>query len=105
MSMKMQIESKLRDAFAPQLLEVVDESEQHRGHAGWREGGETHFRVHMVAAAMAGKSRLERQRAVNRCLAEELATSVHALAMELSAPEPTAGDQAEAGMAKPADRR
>ena len=86
MSMRSRIESKLRDAFAPQLLEVVDESERHRGHAGWREGGETHFRVHMVAPAMAGKSRVERQRAVNRCLAEELATTVHALSMDLRAP-------------------
>jgi BolA family transcriptional regulator, general stress-responsive regulator len=88
-SIKARIESKLREAFHPQVLEVVDESEDHRGHAGWREGGETHFRLHMVAAAMSGKSRVERQRAVNRCLAEELATSVHALAMELRAPEET----------------
>ncbi len=87
MSMKSRIESKLREAFRPEVLEVVDESESHRGHAGWREGGETHFSVHMVAAAMSGKSRVERQRAVNRCLAEELATSVHALAMDLRAPE------------------
>ena len=86
-SMKSQIESKLREAFQPQALEVVDESERHRGHAGWREGGETHFRIHMVAAAMAGKSRVERQRAVNRCLANELATTVHALAMDLRAPD------------------
>ena len=87
MSMKSRIESKLRQAFAPEVLEVVDESEHHRGHAGWREGGETHFLVHMVAPAMSGKSRVERQRAVNRCLAEELATTVHALAMDLGAPE------------------
>jgi BolA protein len=87
MSMKARIESKLRAAFAPARLEVVDESDQHRGHAGWREGGETHFRVHMVADAMAGKSRVERQRAVNRCLAEELAGRVHALGLDLRAPE------------------
>ena len=87
MAMKTRIESKLRAAFAPTLLQVVDESEQHRGHAGWREGGETHFRVHMVAPAMSGKSRVERQRAVNRCLAEELAGGVHALSMELAAPD------------------
>jgi BolA family transcriptional regulator, general stress-responsive regulator len=90
-SMKVRIESKLRETFQPQTLVVVDESENHRGHAGWREGGETHFRIHMVAAAMAGKSRVERQRAVNRCLADELAT-VHALAMDLRAPDdPKAG--------------
>jgi BolA family transcriptional regulator, general stress-responsive regulator len=86
-SMKSRIESKLREAFAPDLLEVVDESEHHRGHAGWREGGETHFRVQMVAGSLTGKSRLERQRAVNRCLADELATTVHALAMDLRAPD------------------
>ncbi len=91
MSMQRRIESKLRDAFAPEVLEVVDESEQHRGHAGWREGGETHFRIHMVAEAMAGRSRIERQRAVNRCLADELASTVHALAMELRAPEGAPG--------------
>jgi BolA protein len=90
-SIKSRIESKLREAFRPQTLEVVDESERHRGHAGWREGGETHFRIHMVAAALSGKSRIERQRAVNRCLADELATAVHALAMELRAPDDAPG--------------
>ena len=68
---------------------LIDESEQHRGHAGWREGGETHFRVLMVAPDMAGKSRVERQRAVNRCLAEELAGGLHALAMDLRADDET----------------
>ncbi len=84
MSMKAVIESKLEAMFAPKKLEVVDESEQHRGHGGWREGGETHFRVRMAAAAFDGLSRVDRQRAVNKCLSDELATSVHALAMELS---------------------
>ena len=87
MTVKRRIESKLREAFAPVRLEVIDESEHHRGHAGWREGGETHFRVHMVAQAMAGKSRIERQRAVNRCLAEELAEQVHALSLDIRAPD------------------
>lgn len=86
MSMQEQITEKLKAAFAPQDLAVIDESEQHRGHGGWREGGETHFRVQMVTSAFEGKSRLDRQRAVNRTLADELKTSVHALAMELSAP-------------------
>ncbi len=94
-SMKMRIESKLRQTFAPELLEVIDESDQHHGHAGWREGGETHFRVNMVAEAMAGKSRVERQRAVNRCLSEELATTVHALAMDLRAPDDAPGPVAD----------
>lgn len=75
--------AKLEAAFAPSALEVVDESEQHRGHGGWREGGETHFRVRMTAAAFDAMSRLDRQRAVNKTLAEELAAGVHALALEL----------------------
>ena len=85
--MKRRIESKLAAAFRPQLLEVIDESEQHRGHGGWREGGETHFHVRLVSEAFAGQNRVAQQRAVNTCLAEELAESVHALSMELSAPQ------------------
>jgi BolA protein len=78
--------AKLTDAFAPAALEVIDESEQHRGHGGWREGGETHFRVRMVSDRFTGQGRVARQRAVNRALADELAGPVHALAMELKAP-------------------
>ncbi|MEM8793578.1 MAG: BolA family protein [Pseudomonadota bacterium] len=86
MSMQTQIHKKLSAEFAPIALEVIDESEQHRGHGGWREGGETHFRVMMTTDSFAGVSRVGRQRAVNKILAEELATTVHALAMELKAP-------------------
>jgi BolA protein len=75
---------KLAEAFDPEHLEVIDESEAHRGHGGWREGGGTHFRVVMRAAAFDGMSRVERSRAVHRALAEELEGSVHALALELS---------------------
>jgi BolA protein len=80
------IEAKLRAAFAPERLEVVDASERHRGHGGWREGGETHFDVAVVSAAFAGLSRLERQRRVNAVLAEELAGPVHALSIRAEAP-------------------
>ena len=74
---------KLTAAFAPASLEVIDESDQHRGHSGSREGGETHFRVRIAAAAFDGMSRIDRQRAINRALAEELAGPVHALALEV----------------------
>lgn len=84
--MQERLQDKLTKAFAPDQLEVIDESEQHRGHGGWREGGETHFRVRMVSSEFAGQGRVARQRAVNKCLAEELATTVHALAMDLRAP-------------------
>ena len=81
------IQRKLRSAFEPEQLAVIDETNQHHGHAGWRESGETHFRVEITAAAFAGKSRVERQRAVYQVLAEELAGPVHALALTANAPK------------------
>ena len=78
------IRAKLAAAFAPEHLEVIDESEQHRGHGGWREGGGTHIKVVMRAAALKDLSRVERSRAVHAALADDLASGVHALALELS---------------------
>ena len=76
----------LQATFAPSRLEVIDESHLHHGHAGWREGGETHYRVKLVAEAFAGMSRVERHRMVNTALADELAGGVHALAISAKAP-------------------
>jgi len=78
--------AKLTRALAPLSLDVVDESHQHAGHAGHREGGETHFRVYIVSEAFRGKSRLERHRMVNEVLAAELKGGIHALAIQASAP-------------------
>ena len=80
------ITDKLNRAFAPKSLTVVDESEQHRGHAGHRPGGETHFRIYIVAQVFEGKSRLERHRLINQTLAGELEGGVHALAIHAIAP-------------------
>ena len=80
--MREAIEDKLRRALQPVWIEVLDESENHRGHSGWREGGATHFRVRIGAAAFHGKTRLERHRMVNALLADELKGGVHALAIE-----------------------
>ena len=80
------LRSKLQAAFSPQKLEVVDASERHRGHGGWREGGETHFDVVIVADAFQGMGRVERQRRVNAVLAEELSGPVHALSIRAEAP-------------------
>ncbi|WP_112321499.1 BolA family protein [Oceanibium sediminis] len=80
------IEQKLRDAFAPTLLEVVDDSESHRGHGGFREGVQTHFNVKIRAAAFAGQGRVARQRMVMKVLSEEMAGPVHALALDVAAP-------------------
>ena len=86
MQVKSQIAEKLKAAFAPQTLDVVDESHQHEGHSGHRPGGQTHFRVHIVSESFRGKSRIERHRMINQTLSGELAAGVHALAIHASAP-------------------
>ena len=77
------MERKLTSEFHPQQLEIVDESEDHRGHGGYREGGETHFRVLMRAHSLEGMSRVARQRAVMSCLKAEMDERVHALALDV----------------------
>lgn len=89
MTVKERITNTLMTALAPSHLAVIDESHQHQGHGGWREGGETHFRVEVVSAHFCGKSRVERHRMVNMLLADELAGRVHALALSLRAPDDT----------------
>jgi BolA protein len=80
------ITNKLREAFTPESLDVVDESHLHEGHSGHRPGGETHFRIYIVSNAFEGKSRIERHRMINTTLAAELAGSVHALAIKAQTP-------------------
>jgi BolA protein len=84
-----QIREKLTSALHPERLEIVDESHRHAGHAGARPGGETHFRVEVVAAAFQGKSRLERQRLIYALLKDEMAQQVHALSLITRAPGET----------------
>ena len=78
------MERKLTSEFHPQQLEIVDESEDHRGHGGYREGGETHFRIVMRAESLKGMSRIARQRAVMSCVKAEMDERVHALALDVS---------------------
>jgi BolA family transcriptional regulator, general stress-responsive regulator len=80
------ITKKLTEAFAPERLEVVDESSRHEGHAGARPGGESHFRIYIVSTAFRGKTRLERHRLINNALSGEIAGGLHALAIHASAP-------------------
>jgi BolA family transcriptional regulator, general stress-responsive regulator len=86
MSAKDDITKKLREAFVPESLDVIDESHLHEGHMGHRPGGETHFRVHIVSPVFEGKSRIDRHRMVNTTLAAELAGTVHALAVKAQTP-------------------
>jgi stress-induced morphogen len=87
MSVERDIRDKLTKAFAPEVLEIVNDSHRHAGHAGSPGTGMSHFTVKVVTASFAGKSRLERHRMVNDVLAEELAGKIHALAIKALAPE------------------
>jgi BolA protein len=86
MRVEQSIREKLRDAFGPAEIEVVNDSHHHAGHRSSPGTGESHFSVVVVSDAFAGKSRLERHRMVNAALAEELKT-VHALAITALAPQ------------------
>jgi BolA protein len=86
MTVKDTIEAKLKSAFAPSELKIIDESHLHAGHVGHRPEGETHFRVHIVSERFTGKGRVDRHRLVNEALADELAGPVHALAIHPRAP-------------------
>jgi BolA protein len=85
MAVTEEIRSRLEAEFRPTRLDVVDESERHRGHAGWREGGESHFRVTIAADAFAPMSRIERHRAVHEALGRDLVGRIHALALKIEA--------------------
>jgi len=81
--MRDRIAAALETAFRIDRLEVEDESEGHRGHSGWREGGETHFHVRLDSPDLAPLSRLARHRAVHAALGAELVAQIHALRLTL----------------------
>ena len=83
MPMSERIRARLEDAFAPTLLEITDDSEAHRGHAGFQEGGESHWRVKIHAPAFAEMSRISRHRAVHAALGPEIIGAIHALQLDI----------------------
>ena len=83
MALSQTIHERLEAAFAPRALRVEDESEAHRGHAGFREGGESHFRVFIRADAFGPMSRIGRHRAVHAALGPEVMGRLHALALDV----------------------
>jgi BolA protein len=83
MTVTEEIRSRLQSAFDPSALEVVDDSESHRGHAGYREGGESHFNVMIRADVFADQSRLARHRAVHAALGPDLVGRIHALSLDI----------------------
>ena len=80
------IEQTLREALAPQSIQVQDESHLHRGHAGAASGG-GHFRVRIVSDGFRNQPRLQRHRTVYAALAPHMGGAIHALALETLTPE------------------
>jgi BolA protein len=87
MSLREVIISILTKELTPIYLEVTDFSERHKGHAGYREGGETHFDVVVVSDMFSGKSRIERQKLVYKILEEEMKSKIHALTLKTLTPD------------------
>ena len=80
-----EIETRLRAAFAPTALDVVDESEKHRGHAGHTEAGEGHFQVSITAAAFGPMTRIARHRAIHAAIGPDIMGRIHALGIDVRA--------------------
>ena len=83
MAVAEEMRRRLEDAFAPTELEILDESEKHRGHAGYQEGGESHFRVVIRAGRFTDMSRIDRHRAVHSALGAGIMGRIHALALDI----------------------
>lgn len=80
-------------ALEPMELELIDESEGHRGHAGYREGGGTHWRLAIVSLRFAGQPVVARHRMVYQALGNLMQNPIHALAITARTPEETKGKQ------------
>lgn len=81
-----EMEKRLTDALTPEKLIVTNDSEKHRGHAGYDGTGESHFSVEVVAAQFAGLNRVARQRLVNQALGDLMVERIHALSIKAAAP-------------------
>ena len=78
--------ARLNSAVSPSRIELTDDSEQHRGHGGYNEAGESHFSLRIESAAFAGKNRVQRQRMVYAALGSLMESRVHALSIRATAP-------------------
>jgi BolA family transcriptional regulator, general stress-responsive regulator len=77
---------RLNSALSPTRIELIDDSEQHRGHGGYNPAGESHFTLRIESPAFTGKSRVERQRMIYAALGDLMAERVHALSIRATAP-------------------
>jgi BolA protein len=80
---------RLNSALSPTHIELIDDSEQHRGHGGYNPAGESHFSLTIESHAFTGKSRVERQRMIYTALGDLMNERVHALSIRASAPGET----------------
>jgi len=78
--------ARLNSALSPATIELIDDSEQHRGHGGYNPAGESHFTLRIESADFAGKNRVERQRLIYAALGDLMRERVHALSIRASAP-------------------
>ncbi|MEE9388985.1 MAG: BolA family protein [Paracoccaceae bacterium] len=86
MSVTQEMRAKLLAEFGDGNFEIVDDSESHRGHGGFQEGGESHFNVSVTSEKFVGMSRLQRHRAVHGALGADILGRIHALALKLDVP-------------------
>ena len=77
---------RLNSALSPTRIELIDDSEQHRGHGGYNPAGESHFSLRIESPAFEGKSRVERQRMIYAALGDLMESRVHALSIRATAP-------------------
>jgi BolA protein len=77
---------RLHSTLSPTAVELIDDSEQHRGHGGYNPAGESHFTLKIESPAFAGKNRVERQRMIYAALGDLMEARVHALSIRASAP-------------------
>ncbi len=92
----MSVAARIRERLAglePQALDLVDESSKHEGHAGYRPGGNTHWRLTIVSPRFSGQPTVARHRMVYQALGELMQNPIHALAITARAPEETKGSQ------------
>ena len=78
--------ARLNSALSPTAIDLVDDSEQHRGHGGYNPAGESHFTLLIESPAFAGKNRVERQRMIYAALGDLMRERVHALSIKATAP-------------------
>ena len=97
MSVADSIYQKISQHLSPEKLQVKDQSHLHAGHAGAREGGESHFDLLVVSSEFEGLAPVARQRLINKILKDELAGPIHALTMKTLTPDEFARTQGEDG--------